>query len=50
MDWHAIANVATEYHSNAKVKTVRRPYRSDIQLNTSVPMNMPVKVAATKAA
>ena len=49
-DWQAIARVASEYHSSAKVKMVRRPNKSDSGLNTIVPMNMPLKVDATSAA
>ena len=45
-----MTRVASEYHSSAKVKMVRRPNRSDSGLNSRVPMNMPLKVEATRAA
>ena len=50
VDWNAIINVASEYHTRAKVKMVRRPNRSLNELNSRVPTNMPRKVEATRLA
>src|SRR4029077_16117518 len=50
LDWNAITTVAAEYHSNEQVKIRRRPERSAVYPNTSVPMKSPAKVAATKLA
>ena len=46
----AMMKAPTEYHSSAKVKMDRRPKRSESQLKTSVPINIPAKSAATKLA
>ena len=40
---NAMMKAPTEYHSSAKVKMERRPKRSESQLKTSVPMNIPAK-------
>ena len=47
---NAMTNAPTEYQSSANVKIERRPKRSESQLKTSVPMNMPANIAATKLA
>ena len=43
-------SVAAEYQSSEKLKIARRPKRSAMRLNSSVPTNKPAKSEAIKLA
>ena len=47
---NAVRKIAVEYSSIDQVNVARRPNRSDTQLNTKAPINMPKKNEARKLA